>query len=96
MIKAAEAASMLARLEAVAEQLEIQVRYEALVGEGEAGASHGGLCRLRDGRLILIDERLAPAERCLCLAEALGSFDLSKIFLPPAVRAFVEERRGGR
>ena len=96
MIDDIEGAAMLARLEAVAEQLGVQVRYEALVAEGEAGSSRGGLCRLRGDRLILIDDQLGPAGRCLCLAEALGGFDLERIFLPPAVRRLIDERRAAR
>jgi hypothetical protein len=96
MIEPAEAAGMLARLEAVADKLGVRVRYEPLATDDEAVSIRGGLCRVRGDRMILIDSRLAVAERCLCLAEALGGFDLSRIFLPPAVRALVEERRGGR
>ena len=94
MIGPAEAATMLARLEAVAEKLGVRVRYEPLAAEDETVSIRGGLCRLRGDRMILVDSRLAPAERCLCLAEALGGFDLRGVFLPPAVRALIEERRG--
>ena len=39
--------------------------------------------------MILVDEKLAPRERVAVLAQALGSFDLDGIYLPPLVRATI-------
>jgi hypothetical protein len=39
--------------------------------------------------MILVDERLSPRERVAVLAQALGSFDLDGIYLPPLVRATI-------
>ena len=72
-------------LEALAARLGVPVRYETM----ERGISRGGLCRLRGQAMILVDERLSPRERVAVLAQALGSFDLDGIYLPPLVRATI-------
>jgi len=77
-------------MERAASSLGIEVRYEDLRPEGEAGSTRGGLCRHGERDLILIDSRLGPLERCAALADALRSCDLSGIFVPPAVRRLIE------
>jgi len=76
---------LVSSLEALAARLGVPVRYETM----ERGISRGGLCRLRGKAMILVDERLAPRERVAVLAQALGSFDLDGIYLPPLVRATI-------
>ena len=39
--------------------------------------------------MILVDEALGPRERVAVLAQALGTFDLDGIYLPPLVRATI-------
>lgn len=77
-------------LEELARKLGLEVRYEVLVEEGEAGSMRGGLCRIKDRRVIFVDKRLGVIDRCAALAEALGTFDLSGIFVPPVARRAIE------
>jgi len=53
------------------------------------GRSSGGLCRLRGQPIILVDESLGPRDRIAVLAQALGSFDLDDVYLPPLVRVTI-------
>jgi hypothetical protein len=39
--------------------------------------------------MILVDEALGARERVAVLAQALGTFDLDGIYLPPLVRASI-------
>lgn len=89
MDRTREALELTGMMERVALGLGIEVRYEILVPDGEAGSVRGGLCRHGDRELILIDSRLGPVERCAALADALRSCDLEAIFVPPAIRRLV-------
>jgi hypothetical protein len=80
-------------LEALAARLGIPVRYETM---DRRISSSGGLCRLRGQPIILVDESLGPRERASVLAEALGTFDLDGIYLPPAVRAAIRAHGAAR
>jgi len=77
---------LLTGLEAVAVRLGIQIRYEACEGRG-------GMCTLRGQRLLIIDEGKAPAERADVIARCLAEFDLEAIYVAPAVREAIDERR---
>jgi hypothetical protein len=76
-------------LEAVAARLGIPVRYEMMDRTVSSGRTGGGLCRLRGQPIILVDEALGPRERVSVLAQALGTFELDGIYLPPVVRATI-------
>jgi hypothetical protein len=76
---------LVSSLEGLAARLGVPVRYETM----ERGLSRGGLCRLRGQAMILVDERLGPRDRAAVLAQALSSFDLDGIYLPPLVRATI-------
>lgn len=87
-----ESPDLVLMMERVAWSLGIEVRYENLMPNGEAGSSRGGFCRHGERELILIDDRLGPVERRAALADALRSCDLSGVFVPPAVRRLLEGR----
>lgn len=80
-----------ARMEAllgVAEQLEIEIRAEALGGEG------GGLCRLKGRRVLFVDTAADLATRYERTLAAMADLpDLEGWFLPPQVRDDLERRR---
>jgi hypothetical protein len=78
-----------AALEALAARLGIPVRYEPMDRAVSQGRSSGGLCRLRGQQMILVDQSLGARERIAVLAQALGSFDLDGVYLPPLVRATI-------
>jgi len=79
-------------LEALAARLGVPVRYEMIergLASGRSSRSNGGLVRLRGQPMILVDEALGARERVAVLAQALGTFDLDGIYLPPLVRATI-------
>jgi hypothetical protein len=81
-------------LEAAAERLGIQVRYETLAQAGPLGA--GGLCKVKGVWQVLVDKKATPTERAAILAEALAGFDTSDLDLPPKAREAIELRRSVR
>lgn len=83
--------AILSHLEALAHTLGIKVRYEDL--EGETAFPAGGLCRIRDEHVIIVNERASLREKIQTLARALRRFDLSHVYLKPALRDFLEEGR---
>jgi len=80
--------ALLSHLEALAHALGLQVRYESL--EGETALSSGGLCRIKDKQVIIVNDRVTIGEKIQTLARAMKRFDLSEIYLKPALRDFLE------
>ena len=83
-----QAEELLSRLEGLAEQLKIPVRYAALSTEELSG--RGGLCILRGERRIIIERTLGCREKARLLATGLAQFDLEGVYLVPAVRRAIE------
>ena len=52
-----------------------------------------GSCLLRGQLLVIIDHQLPPGGQIRVLADCLARFDLSTIYLVPAVREVIEARR---
>jgi hypothetical protein len=82
-------AAILGHLEALAHTLGIQIRYEIL--EGETPFQSGGLCRVREKQFIIVNVVATTGEKVHTLARALGRFDLSQIYLKPALRDLLEQ-----
>jgi hypothetical protein len=80
--------TILGHLEALAQTLEVQVRYESL--ESETTFPTGGLCRIKDKKYIIVNESASTGEKVRTIAKALRRFDLSQIYLKPALRDFLE------
>lgn len=78
-------------LEAVATQLGIKVRYEALAASGPTGG--GGLCKVKGDWCVIIDKKTAPSERASILTDALATMDTEKVELPAKVRELLTQRR---
>lgn len=85
---------MLEQLEALAEGLEIEVRYEIL--RKETRFSPGGLCRIRGLPVIIINRKAALRDKVAVLAAAIKRFDLGAVYLRPGLRAFLETVAPGR
>jgi hypothetical protein len=79
---------LLSKLETLADQLAIPVRYASLATEEYAG--RGGLCVLRGERRIIIERSLDDGEKARLLAQGLSHFDLEGVYLVPAVRQAIE------
>ena len=84
-------ATILQQLEELAERLGVKVIYESL--SQEEFVIRSGTCTLRGQLLALIDQKLSAADRIRVLADCLARFDLSTIYLVPAVRELIEARR---
>ena len=80
---------LVSALEALAARLGIPVRYDVFDRRLSKGRSAGGLCRLRGQPIIVLDADLGPREHVSTLAQALATFDLDAIYLPPLVRATI-------
>ena len=71
-----KAQEILETLEGLAKQADVTVRYDALAPSSVTGS--GGLCRLRDAWVVVIDKRAPVQERISVLADALSGFDLGE------------------
>jgi len=80
--------TILGHLEALAYTLGVQVRYESL--ESETTFPAGGLCRIKDKQYIIVNEMASTREKVRTLTKALRRFDLSRVYLKPALRDFLE------
>jgi len=84
-----QAPELVSALEALAARLGVPVRYDAFDRGLAKGRSCGGLCRVRGRPIILLDANLGPRDHVATLAQALATFDLDAIYLPPLVRATI-------
>ena len=80
--------TVLGQLEELAESLDIEVRYEPIRKEG--AFYPGGLCRLQEKYVLILNSRATIRDKTEALAKAVNRFDLSKIYLRPGVREFLE------
>jgi len=78
----------LGHLEALANNLGVEIRYESM--EGETPFSSGGMCRIRDKQVIIINKKAATADKVTTLVKAFRRFDLSRIYLRPVLRDLLE------
>ena len=79
---------LLGHLEALAHTLGVKLRYENM--EGETAFPKGGLCRIRDKHFIIMNKGATTTEKVETLAGAFRRFDLSRVYLRPALRALLE------
>ncbi len=82
--------SAINHLEALAYSLGIQVRYEYLESE-ETSFHSGGLCRVNGKPIIIVNSGAPSSDKVQTLAKALRRFDLSGIYIKPALRDLLEE-----
>ena len=76
------------QLEALAHKLGVQVRYERL--DSEEAFTSGGLFKLRGRHFIIVNSRATRQEKIKTLAGALRRFDLSGVYIRPAIRQLLE------
>lgn len=76
----------LERLEEVVKQLRVELRWD----EGEFA---GGICRLGDRRIFLINRSLPTVEKINVLCRGLAQLDISSVFILPEIRARIESRQ---
>lgn len=77
------------QLEELAGRLGIKIRYENVNVEESALA--GGLCRIKEQYVLIIQPRTTTNEKIRILVEALKTFPLGGIYIRPALRQLLEE-----
>ncbi|MBN2715775.1 MAG: hypothetical protein JXX14_07960 [Deltaproteobacteria bacterium] len=86
-----DAKLVLKLLEKTVIRLGLQIRYEPIFQNGEPWQSDGGLCRLLEEKLIIVNS-LAPAEqKCQVILAALRQQPPSPL-IPPAVQHLIERQ----
>jgi len=78
----------LSLLEEVAQKLDIKIRYETV--KKEDFIHTGGLCQLQGRYILIINSKASTGEKIRLLASALKRFDLSHIYIRPAVRDLLD------
>lgn len=81
--------ALLGQLEAVADALGLEVRYDLMDPDGPPGA--GGLCRIRGKPVVIVNRRASVREKTAIFLTTLRRFDLSGIYLKPFVREELEK-----
>ena len=81
--------SVIDQLEALAYSLGIVVRHERLENE-ESTFLPGGLCRVKGKPFIILNAAAPASEKVQTLAKALRRFDLSGVYVKPAVRTLLD------
>lgn len=80
---------ILSQLEEVAQKLGINIRYETF---RKSDFLHiGGLCRVEGQYIFIISSKATMGEKIQTLARALKRFDLTHIYIRPALREFLDK-----
>src|SRR5579862_8399325 len=77
-----------------AERVGLKVRRERIMREVGYRA-RGGVCRLRDSDMVIIDRDQAPHEQLEIVADALKGRDLEAVYLSPAARKILQAGQVG-
>lgn len=77
------------QLEALAYSLGVEIRYEKLPQDDVTIS--GGLYRLKGKNVIVLDSRAKAKDRIRTLVQALKPFDLTDVYVRPALRELLEK-----
>jgi len=80
--------TILSQLEELAEKLGIRIRYEVMKKENLFNT--GGLCRLKGEYVLIINSSAMIKEKIQIFAGAVKHFDLDQVYMPPALRKYLE------
>ncbi len=80
---------LLHALEELAHQLGMEVRYERLQSAEEC-VVFSGSCRIKQQKLILVEESSTMEERIQILRRALRQENLEAVFVQPRLREFLK------
>jgi hypothetical protein len=78
---------ILDQLEELAKTLGIKIRYEQLQKEGTFFP--GGLCKVKGENILIINSKSGMDDKIETLTKAVISFDLSRVYMRPALREFL-------
>ncbi|MGD9158686.1 MAG: hypothetical protein PVG39_09785 [Desulfobacteraceae bacterium] len=79
---------ILGQIEELARSLDIAVRYEKI--QKESAFFPGGYCKVKGKDLIIINKMASLDDKVEIIARALLLFDLSQIYVLPAVRELID------
>lgn len=82
---------IIGQLEGLVERFGIQIRYEPMHQDEESVKIVGGMCRLKEEYVVIINSKATFAEKIRALGEALKHFDLDGVYILPAVRELLEK-----
>ena len=78
-------------LEELAENLGIEIRYEAIRQDEDSIYIAGGLCLLKGEYLLIINTKATARERIKTLATAIKHFDIDRIYIRPVLRELLDK-----
>ena len=82
---------IIGQLEGLVERFGIQIRYEPMHEDEESLKIVGGMCRLKEEYVVIINSKATFLEKIRALGEALKHFDLDGVYILPAVRELLEK-----
>ncbi|MFB3924513.1 MAG: hypothetical protein ACE14T_00535 [Syntrophales bacterium] len=85
---------LLVQLEELAYKLGLKIREEH-IAEDEVPVV-GGLCRIKDENVIIINSKAAVKDRIRVLIDVFSRFDLNNIYIRPALREMLERQKNIR
>ena len=77
--------NILQAFENLVNNLSIDLRYEK-------GDFNGGLCRMPDRDILIVNSRLPMEQKIKLIASELNSLDLNHIYIRPAIREIITEK----
>ena len=81
--------TLLNQLEELAHSLGIEIRYEPL--RRESSFFPGGLCRIKGEYVLILNATATTEDKIQTMAKAVNRFDLSKVYLRPGLREFLDK-----
>jgi hypothetical protein len=87
-VSALDERSILGHLEELAHRLGIELRYEPI--QGETSFPGGGYCRIGGKQVIILQKGARLKDQVNIMVRALKRFDLSRIYVRPALRDLLE------
>lgn len=76
------------RLMSLFQELSEKLEIRIINGKGDFS---GGTCRIREDRVVVINNRKPIEQRLMILARSFGKLDLSCIYIVPVLRAYIDE-----
>lgn len=74
-------------------KLNVEVRTESFDPKVFSGnCMRGGICRIGDRMVVLVDARASIVERIAVLATAASGLDYHQVYVAPAVQQVIENR----
>ena len=77
--------NILQAFENLVNNLSIDLRYEK-------GDFNGGLCRMPDRDILIVNSQLPMEQKIKLIASELNSLDLNHIYIRPALREIITEK----